>query len=91
MAESTMFACSNIGVSGGKVFFKEIDGGFEARMAVALFGSYQMSDEELEAIDFNPYHPDFNDNDVSGIGKSKEEAVQAMQKNMSELADSLWH
>lgn len=87
----TVIQCSNMGLSGAEVFFKETDNGYEARQAVALFGEYQMHKLELEAIDYNPFHKDFHDNFVKGIGKTKEEAIEALKKDAKKLADSLWY
>lgn len=91
MAELTAFACSNMGLSGDKVFINETPDGFEARQAIAIFGSYQMSEADLEKIDYNPFHVDFHDNYVSGRGATKEAAIEALKADAKKIADSLWH
>lgn len=90
MSEATMFACSNMGLSGAQVYVQEAPGGFEARQAVAIFGSYQMPENELEKIQYNPFHDDFHDNFVSGCGATKEAAIEALRADAKSMADSLW-
>ena len=90
MAEGTLFSCSNMGLSGAQIFVIETPEGFEARQAVAIFGSYQMSEEQLEQINYNPFHDDFHDNYVSGNGATKEAAIEALQADAKSMADSLW-
>lgn len=82
---------SNIGVSGAKTYSKKLpDGNVEVRMAISFFGNFNMSEQELERIDYNPFHPDFNDNYAKGVGETEEEALKEMQKDISDIADSLW-
>lgn len=90
MTEVSAFACSNIGVSGAQVFVIKTADGFEARQAVSIFGSYQMSESELVNIHYNPFHENFIDNYASGKGETKEAAVEALQVDAKNLADSLW-
>lgn len=90
MAEATMFTCSNMGLSGAQIFVNETSDGFEARQAVAIFGSYQMPEDELDKIQYNPFHNDFNDNYVSGCGSTKEAAIEALRADAKSMADSLW-
>jgi hypothetical protein len=90
MAEETVFSCSNIGLSGAQVFVNETPDGFEARQAVAFFGSYQMPENELEKIQYNPFHSDFHDNFASGSGATKEAAIEALRADAKSMADSLW-
>lgn len=84
------FICTNIGVSGCEVFVVETPNGFEARTAVALLGDFQMSKEELEAIKYNPFHTDFNDNYASGIGATREDAIDALSADMQQMSRDLW-
>lgn len=90
MAEATAFFCSNIGLSGAQVFIAETPNGFEARQAVALFGSFQMSEAELDKIQYNPFHDDFHDNFVTGTGPTKEAAIEALNVDAKNMANSLW-
>tara|TARA_Y100001936_G_C16009218_1_gene632551 strand:+ start:392 stop:670 length:279 start_codon:yes stop_codon:yes gene_type:complete len=91
MAEmTTVIACSNMGLSGAQVYIEQSNEGFEARQAVAIFGSYQMQESDLEKIKYNPFHDDFDDNFVSGKGKSKEAAIEALKADAKSMADSLW-
>lgn len=86
----TVYACSNMGLSGGKVFIQKSESGYEARQAISIFGSYQMREADLEAIEYNPFHPNFNDNFVRGIGDTEELALKAMKQDSQEISDSLW-
>lgn len=90
MSEATMFLCSNMGLSGAKIYVNETPGGFEARQAVAFFGSYQMTEHELEKIEYNPFHADFHDNFASGCGATKEAAIEALRADAKSMSDSLW-
>lgn len=84
------FTCSNVGVSGCEIFVEETPEGFEARMAVALLGHYQMSEEQLEAIAYNPFHADFDDNYASGKGETREAAIEALKVDLNQMARDLW-
>ncbi|OES24144.1 hypothetical protein [Alteromonas macleodii] len=91
MAEAlTITVCSNMGLTGDKVYIQETPDGFEARQAVALFGDYQMTIAELEAIGYDPFHVDFHDNFVRGKGETQQAAIEALEKDAKEMADSLW-
>lgn len=90
MVEAIGFVCSNMGLSGAQIFVNKTTGGFEARQAVAIFGSYQMAESELEEINYNPFHAKFNDNYVHGFGSTKEAAIAALQADAKGMADSLW-
>ena len=87
----TIHVCENIGLSDlTEVHVKEEDGKITARMGFSLFGSSNMTDEQLEACDYNPFHEDFFDNFVEGEGASKEEAIAVMKVNMKKISSSLW-
>jgi len=87
----SMFVTRSVGIAGAQPYIKKLpDGKFEARMAVAILGGFNMKDADLERIKYNPFHADFNDNFVSGIGDTEEEAVKAMNQDASDMADSLW-
>lgn len=86
----TVFACYNVGVSCGEVFVMETPEGFEARAVVALLGYYQMSEEELEAIAYNPFHADFDDNYAKGKGVTREAAIEALKADLTEMSNNLW-
>lgn len=64
--------------------------GFEARTAVALLGHFQMPEEELEAIAYNPFHADFDDNYASGKGETREAAIEALKADVSQMSRDLW-
>jgi len=88
----SIFMCQDVGVDGTtEVHVQEKDGVFEARIGFALFGSTMMTEEEFEACDCNPFHENFRDNFASGEGATKEEAIEAMKKNLSSVSASLFH
>lgn len=60
-------------------------------MGVALFGATDNTEEQMEKCDFNPFHPDFHDNYVSGKGATEEEAIANMNKDAKDMAASLWY
>lgn len=81
---------NNIGVSGAKVHWMRSASGKQhwCRMAIAIMGSYNMTDEKLATI--SPFDPKFRDNYVEGKGSSKEEALTNMRTEMKVMSDSLW-
>jgi hypothetical protein len=80
----------NIGVSGAKVHWMRSKYGkmHWCKMAIAIMGSYNMTDKEIATI--SPFDKKFHDNYVEGKGETKEEALENMQKDMTGIADSLW-
>lgn len=90
MAELTTFKCRSPGLVGFEVFIEKTNDGYEARQAVALFGSFQMKEGDLEKINYNPFHKDFYDNYVIGEGSSEEEAIEELKVDYKELYESLW-
>lgn len=85
-----LFCCKHIGMTGNQVYFQEQGGLHEARQALALFGGYQMSLEMLEAISFDPFHADFSDIFAKGFGKTKVEALVALEQDKEVIYRSLW-
>lgn len=81
-----------IGLSGTTaVYCKKIsDGRFESRCGISLFGSSNMTDEEMLACDHDPFHPDWYDNIVRGFGNTEAEANKDLEKNYSELYEAIW-
>ena len=91
LGDTYAFVTRSVGVAGAQPYIKKTaDGKFEARMAVAILGDFNMKHEDLERIKYNPFHADFNDNFVTGIGDTEEEAVKAMNKDAADMSDSLW-
>jgi len=90
--EIHIFMCDDVGVNGTTdVHVREKDGKFEARVGIALFGSTNMSDEQFDACDNNPFHEDFHDNYADGKGDTKEEAIENMKKDMTKISESLFY
>jgi hypothetical protein len=86
------FQCDHIGVAGTtRVVVKQHpDGAYEARVGVAIMGGTNMKAEDLENA--NPFDkpPAFYDNYASGVGDTREAAIEAMKVDMRSIADSLW-
>lgn len=81
---------NNVGVSGRKIhWMRAKDGsGFWCRMVIAIMGSYNMDEEYHKK--HSPFEPYFQDNYVEGKGKTKEEALENMNKDMHVISESLW-
>ena len=90
--QTSAYLCSAMGV-GGTTLCRVLEispGQFEARMGISLLGTQQMTEEEMEACSYNPFHPDFYDNYASGTGSTEEEAVKAMEQDAKDMSDTLW-
>ena len=72
------------------VVVKEIDGKFEARVGFMLFGSANMSEEQMDAADRDPFSDKWQDNFCRGTGATREEAIAALQKDYDSLYESIW-
>lgn len=87
--EITTFHCHEMGVAGTtKVVMRKIGEGFEVRVGVAILGHANLSDEELAVA--NPFDESFHDNYAEGKGKTQEEAVESLKKNIKELFNMIW-
>ncbi len=80
----------NIGVSGAKVHWMRSNCGkyHWCRTAVAIMGSFNMSEKEIPSI--SPFDPKFNDNYVEGKGETREGAFKNMEADMFQLSNSIW-
>ena len=82
--------CSNIGVSGLDIHWVRSKTGkkmFKCRRFIAIMGSFNTPEHEL--IKLSPFDPKANEIYVEGKGETKEEALENMQKEESDIADSL--
>lgn len=86
----TVFLCSGIGITSERVYVVESTDGFEARAAIAFFGDFQMPEEKLEAIAYNPFHEAFNDNYACGKGSTREAAIEALKADLQQMSNDLW-
>jgi len=87
----SIIICKNVGVSGTtEVHVKEQDGVFEARVGIAIMGHVNMTEDQFEACQHNPFHEGFYDNYSQGFGATVEEAIEDMKKDMEDTAESLW-
>ena len=90
-SKATGFICENIGVSGTTPCrVRECADGYEARMGFALMGATNMDEDGFKAADYDPFHEKFYDNYASGKGKTVEEAIESMKKDLKDMGDSLW-
>ncbi len=60
---------------------------YEARVGIALLGQDNGGPERTK----NPFDEQFRDNYAIGKGITEEEALEAMKKNMKNLAAPLWN
>lgn len=96
MSDFNCFICHSIGLSGTTPLTVLHSAGlgweqFEARMGVAIFGSTNLDEEGFEAAQYNPFHPLFHDNFTQGIGRSQQEAIDALKKDHHDMHESLWY
>jgi len=83
--------CSHIGVSGTTaIVIRKTAEGYEARMGFALMGHTNMNEDGFRAAEFNPFHGEFYDNYVKGVGLTEDEAMAAMKNDLNEISESLW-
>jgi hypothetical protein len=59
-------------------------------MGIAIMGTSNMSEEQMEACDHNPFHEEFFDNYASGFGDTFEEAIDALKKDQQQITATLW-
>lgn len=87
-----MLKCENIGVSATTdvVIKKHSDSHYEARCGISLIGITNMTDDEFQRCNKNPFHTDFYDNYASGTGETENKAIDAMKVNLKSIADSFW-
>jgi len=98
-----VFCCKHIGISGTtevfarqETFTAQTQRGritydiWEARMGLAILGTCNTSDEERAACDHNPFHPNWKDNYAKGTGRTQEEAIEALKKDVEEMSNALW-
>jgi hypothetical protein len=89
--QATYIACHTPGLAGTTpVRIKKTADGYEARCGIALFGSTNMTDEQFEACNSDPFHVDFRDNYCSGNGATEEEAIGALEQDFKEMHESIW-
>ena len=73
-----------------RVIHRLDDGRYEARIGVSIMGSTNMNESEFKACNYNPFHDEFRDNYAVGVGITEAEAIQAMEKDGNNMAESLW-
>lgn len=90
--EIIIHQCSHVGVSGTTPVHikKHNDEKFEARCGIALIGTMNMTPEQYDACDHNPFHEKFNDNFCRGEGKTEAEAIENLKIDMHMLSNALW-
>jgi hypothetical protein len=87
-----LYQCSNVGVvCTTRVHVKiQSDGKFEARCGFSLLGLTNMTDEEFETCNYDPFHENFFDNYAFGKGDSEEQARSKLKAELKSIADGLW-
>lgn len=89
MSNATAFMCSGLGIDGTtRVFVKEVTEGFEARVGVAIMGSTNRPTEDLRTA--NPFDEDFQDNYAVGKGSTRQEAIEALKRDIKEMSQTLF-
>ena len=84
----THFTCDAVGISGTTdVVMREIPGGFEARVGIAILGRTNMSEEDLKRL--TPFDKDFHDNYARGLGSTRGLALAALRRDLQLTADTL--
>lgn len=84
----THFTCDAAGVSGTtEVHYREIPGGWEARVGIALLGRANLTPEQLRLL--SPFDPKFHDNYAMGRGSTKGLALAALRRDVALTADTL--
>jgi len=57
---------------------------YEARQPIAIMGYIALDGSD------NPFHSEFHNNYCRGVGKTKEEALENLKKDLKGISDSLW-
>ena len=73
-----------------EIHYKEFEDHWECRQGFGMFGGQNMTDEQLDKINRDPFHAEFYDNYHFGKGSSKEEALENMKSEMGLMAESIW-
>ncbi len=91
MEDIQVFQCSHIGVSGTtNVHVKHWPNKFEARCGIAIMGLCHMDSDLYTGNRTDPFSSEFYDNYASGEGKTKEEAIEALKRDMENIANAMW-
>lgn len=86
----TAFNCAAIGVAGTtNAFVQKVGDQYVARVGIAIFGQTNMKDSEL-ANNANPFDESFRDNYAEGTGKTLQEAIDNLKKDVKAISESLW-
>lgn len=89
MSRFTAFSCSAIGVAGTtQVFVRKVGDKYVARVGIAILGQTNMKEAEL--ANSNPFDDSFRDNYAEGIGKTLQEAIDNLKKDIKKTSESLW-
>jgi hypothetical protein len=87
--EIIAFHCSQVGVAGTtRVFVRKVGQEYVARVGIAIFGSTNMTEEELR--DADPFSEKFRDNYDEGKGATVGQALEDLKREMKKTAESLW-
>lgn len=81
---------SHIGITGHKVYFMKSTSGknmYWCRMPFAIFGNFP----EHQDLSKSPFEKYYIGNFVEGKGETKQKAIEAMNKEIDSIAESLWY
>lgn len=90
---SYIFLCRDVGVSGTtNVILREVtpEGKYIGKVGISILGHCNMTSQQLDACNRDPWHPNFFDNAVVGRGNTIEECLEDIRKQIREIADSIW-
>lgn len=73
------------------IFFKLTEvGTVEAKMGIEFMSSDDGVEERLKACNHDPFHENFKENYVNGVGNTREEAISELRKDMQSLENHMW-
>ncbi len=58
---------------------------YEVRTHMSVMGTMNMGESELDAIGWNPFHPDFEDNELRGRGETIAAALVALDASREDM------
>jgi len=91
LAQTITKLCQDKGLAATtSLLFHETGEQVVARMGVAICGTTQMGIADYQRCEFNPFHPEFADNYIEGIGGTKKGAIEDLLGNLKVLCESLW-
>lgn len=79
--------CQTVGISGiTDIHIQKVGDNYEARVGIAILG--ECLDEDSK--DRSPFDPNFHDNYANGTGKTEEEALENLKKDIFKTQEGLF-